>query len=99
LIAAHTVTAEEATTHLARVLELQPWNYKALYQLAETLVSKGQAELARSRLLEILTHEPFIESNRGIMNIYINGVFTNAFWKDNVRSKAAELLLYLGGQA
>jgi tetratricopeptide (TPR) repeat protein len=69
---------EETKTHLDRVLEVQPANYRALLLLAKACQSMGREAEAQDALEALLRNRPYVEASCGIMNGYINTVLNQS---------------------
>lgn len=72
---------------LERVLELQPNNFRALHELAALYRTKQRETEANALLEIILKQQPYLEQSYGIMNRYINDVFTGANQAEALRAE------------
>jgi tetratricopeptide (TPR) repeat protein len=82
----------EALRHLDRALEFQPCNYRALEEKADLLLSQGDTVAASDIFQVLLNCAPFVERNYGIMNDYLNGVFTAALRAEQIRERCQRKL-------
>lgn len=83
---------------LKRAVEIQPCNLRANFELAEKYASLGDRERAQAILRMMLDMKPYRETEYGIMNEYINGVFTGALRQEDYLSKATKMLKKLNAK-
>lgn len=92
LVLAGLVEQDEAIRLLHRVLLVQPTNFRALRQLVGIFLTLNRKKEAVRLLNIIRTKDPCVENRYGIMNEYINGVFTHAVWGQKAKEEANALL-------
>lgn len=90
-----TVQNEEVISLLKKTLEIQPANFRALQELSKALIASGQITEAINVLQTLIKESPYVETNYGIMNEYINGVLNGSYWKQEKRLEAMETIASL----
>jgi tetratricopeptide (TPR) repeat protein len=78
--------------YLLRITHIQPNNYRALVQFANFHQKKERLVIAKEFYRVITQNPPYVETGYGIMNNYINDVFTWSSKAESVRQQAEELL-------
>jgi len=98
-IAGSTSSLSEKEARLEHALSIQPDNYRVMEDLSTVLAKTGGIDRAIGLLERISATPPFIETEYGIMNDYVNGPLTLARLKDAVRERARQKIAALRGQA
>jgi hypothetical protein len=73
-------------------LRVQPYNFRAMHQLALLYMSNEKMREAESLLRSMIDNRAYIEQGYGIMNTYINGVLTGSAREKALQEEAHKLL-------
>ncbi len=73
---------------LRLALDVQPGNLRAWRSLAQTLAQVGDRDGSRRSLERLVNAEPYIETQYGIMNTYMNEVLTGSAHAENWKQEA-----------
>lgn len=97
LVLAGLLNPDDSYKLLHRALKSQPRNFRVLRQMINMLIETNQRNDAEKTLKIMLTEEPYVELQYGIMNEYINDVLTGAShrdsWQEEARDHLRQLLL------
>lgn len=78
--------------YLEAVLQQKPNLYRALLQMSELLIKAHQYDNARRTLNALLNSDPYLETEFGVMNKYMNDVFTCATHQEDFQNKCEAML-------
>jgi hypothetical protein len=78
--------------YLEGVLKQKPNLYRALVEMSELFIEAHRYDSARSTLNMLLNSNPYIENDFGVMNNYMNDVFTGAEHQEDFQYKAEAML-------
>lgn len=92
LTLAEIVDRDQGIHLLREVLEEQPSNFRALGQLANTLIAANRHQEAVSVLEVMLRRNAYAEVGYGIMNQYMNDVLTGASHEQRWREEARAMI-------
>jgi tetratricopeptide (TPR) repeat protein len=92
VLAGHNADHISSLVPLMQQIQIQPNNYRALMQSGDFYRDKKNLETAREFYLKIIQNPPYIETGYGIMNTYINDVFTFATRAEDVKNETKEIL-------
>lgn len=91
------VDRDQGIRLLREVLEEQPTNFRALRQLADTLIAANRHQEAVGVLEVLLRHNAYVEEGYGIMNQYMNGVLTGASHEQRLQEEARAMIRDIEG--
>jgi tetratricopeptide (TPR) repeat protein len=92
LVLAGLVESDRSVALLQMTLQVQPYNFRAMHQLALLYMSNDKLHEAESLLKSMIDNRAYIEQGYGIMNLYINEVLTGAANEKGLQREAREQL-------
>jgi tetratricopeptide (TPR) repeat protein len=96
VLAGFPLNAKERLNLLETVIEQKPNLFRALLDEAMILIKLDQYDKAKHVLNRLLNLEPYVEKHYGIMNAYMNDVFTGANHYETLRKQAEAEIKLLG---
>ena len=79
---------DERLNLLETVIRGFPNLYRGLIDVARILIKVNQRDRAKIVLDKLLNSPPYVEKNYGVMNEYMNDVFTGATHQESIRKEA-----------
>lgn len=92
VLAGFSVNDNEKLLLLENILERTPFLYRGLMEKAEVFIRLGQVDNARTTLFLLIASDPYVEQNYGILNDYMNEVFTGANHSKSTQIQAKAMI-------